>query len=177
MGRFWERFCPYIIATIICFVLHFLNVENFEVKRLEFILNSVITFSVTYIGFVITSITILVGFSEKRIFKFLKNNGYTNLITEYFLSSIIIGTILILYSFYLGYSVGSDNVVGKFYIILFVGFFISFLISLIRISLFMLRIFSISQDDSILSKPSNKPSKVDKDKPFSNNIEKLQKQN
>ncbi len=147
MKRVTERCYPYIISTIVCIIL-WLNVNStFEVNRLEFILNSVITFSVTYIGFVITSITILIGFSKKSIFKILNKNNYTDLIVEYFMTSIIIGTMLVILSFCLGLSVGPQNLVSKFQALLFVWLFLSFLLCLIRIASFMMKIFKILQMD------------------------------
>lgn len=173
MGRFIERTYPYIVSGLVCLLLLLDKSSSYKIIRLEFTLNSVITFSVTYIGFVITAITILIGLTERKVLKLLHEKGFTTLIVEYFMSSIIIGTIIILYSFYLGYLIPSDNSVSKIQLIGFVELFLSFLFCLIRITSLMMKIFSLIQNEPEVF--NEEIERVEKDKPFSNNINKKDK--
>ncbi|WP_010295922.1 hypothetical protein [Clostridium senegalense] len=169
MGRFLERIYPYGISVVIGIIILLTKTEVYKVIRLEFILNSSITFSSTYIGFVITAITVLVGLTQKPIMKFLNKKKFLDLIVEYFMASIMIGTLVIIYSLYLGYSVDNNCIVSKVEFAGFVMIFLSFLLCLIRVASFLMKIFLVIQyEEDIFN--NNGVEEIDPNKPFSNNI-------
>lgn len=169
MRRLLEKFYPYAISIFIGILILLRKTGAYKVTRLEFILNSAITFSSTYIGFVITAITVFVGLTQKPIMKFLNEKKLLKLIVEYFMASIVIGTLVIVYSLYLGYSVDNKCMVPKIELAGFVMIFLSFLLCLIRVASFMMKIFLVMQYEGDIFK-NNEVEKIDSNKPFSNNI-------
>lgn len=169
MKRCLEKSYPYITPILVVLFVITRKTEAYKVIRLEFILNSAITFPSTYIGFVITAITIFLGLAQKPLMKFLKEKNLLNLIVEYFMASIVTGTLLIVCSLYLGCIVDDKCMVPKIGICMFIMTFFSFLLCLIRVASFMTKIFIIIQYEENILK-NKEVEKIDADKLFNDNI-------
>ena len=150
--RFLEEAYPYLLGLIMVVIFMLSNIQSITVNRLELILNSVITVSITVVGFFITMVTILIGLVNKRVMKVIKKYKGDKLLANYFLSPIIFGSILVLYCFYLAYII-QGYTVYRTEILIFLFIVTIFIIGCIRIGYILLYILRmvLGEPDSIIS--------------------------
>lgn len=112
----WEKYYPYIIATIISLVAIICLVCDMKIKDdIDSILNAVISFASILIGFIGALFALIFSLNENPIVKYvLCNEHYSKLMKQYFKVSINSGFIAILFTVLLFFrnTIGSFNISG-----------------------------------------------------------------
>ena len=93
---------PIALGVVAAFLIIIMKVPAITLPRVEFILNAVISCATTISGFVITSVSILIGATSSEIMKEIKaQGGFTELQIRY-TEALILGIITIVYFIFLG---------------------------------------------------------------------------
>ncbi len=127
-----------LIATIIIWKL---KIESVEIPKVDFLLSSIITVVTTIIGFLLTGLTIIMSLMQTRVMKIIRRNSGEKLLSQYIMSPIIWGTILIFYVFFMGYVLKDDNIINKLMLIISIFLITIFSVATIRVSYFMKKMF------------------------------------
>lgn len=138
---------PLIIGILVIPILYnFIN-DNIIINNFDIISNNYINFISVLVGFLITTITIVIGFFDKKIIKaIIETNKQKVLFANWFIT-IITGICSILYSFYIvAIFNNSINTISKnpfiviiFFTLLFMGYLICSLIYFFGIASFVMK--------------------------------------
>lgn len=87
----------YIVLAILFAIIFFIvKIPALEIQRIEYVLNAIITTSTTISGFVLTSLSILLGLSWKPIFSAIQQNHLTVELIWRYSENLIIGFLIII---------------------------------------------------------------------------------
>lgn len=123
------------LGIIMVFILHYFKLipNEIKVERFDAVVSSIISVCITIIGFLITIITILIALMERRVMKFLMKHKGEELLSQYFSVPIILGVLIIIFSFYLAIVTGDDFKINNVQIIIMLVLCITFIIGVGRI--------------------------------------------
>ena len=129
-----------------------------RIGRIEFILNALITCAVTFTGFLMTAIAILVGMSDSSIMRYIirKEELMSELICRYSFS-LILGTGLILFCIVAGYRVDASGTIWRGTFIICAGVSVAFFISIVITGYYSLWIVSLFSKEPPKGNGSLKP--------------------
>ncbi len=97
MGLFFEKRSPAILSLTIAICFYFLsNIPLCDVPNLKEMLSAIINISAVIIGFLLTSVSILIALPGKRVIKRIKANSSMGIFTSYFASPLVLGFLLII---------------------------------------------------------------------------------
>lgn len=149
---------PFLIAIVAGIVLVFLKVPDIYINKIDFVMSSIITCVVTMSGFILTSVSIIIGMSGSLIMKKIsKDGGLSELIARYS-TTLILSLIVVIAFIVLGSMIKDDNIVSSRLIVVGSVIVISYLYSLITTCYYLLAIIArIPCENSIES--SDKPTK------------------
>lgn len=127
---------PLVISLLITVILYCLINENIVINNFDIISNNYINFVTVLVGFLITVITIVIGFFDKKIIKAITKSKKQRVLFINWFITIFTGVLSILYSFYIVAIFNKDiNIISKspfviilFLTLLFIGYLISSLI-------------------------------------------------
>lgn len=142
-----ERLYPLIIPFIVLFILYFIKIYEIKIPRFDVFIGSLITVSVTIIGFIITIITILIGILDRKIMTVIHKNKATGLLRKYLTCPVILGFFLIIYLLYLSYVIDTDNSIEGILLYAMLYLIFSFFLSIFRLVHILSGIFKSVSDE------------------------------
>ncbi|MCI8760506.1 MAG: hypothetical protein HFJ34_05240 [Clostridia bacterium] len=97
-----ELLCiPLAISLLIVIILHNVLGDMIKINNFDIIISSYISFVGTLVGFLITTITIVIGFFDKKIIKIILRSEKEKILYLNWITTIIVGIFSILFTFYL----------------------------------------------------------------------------
>ncbi len=99
---------PPVIGLIVGLIVFYSKLPLITIHRYEFLLNTIISTSATVSGFILASVTILVGAPNSQIVKEINKNGVHKELKWRYSESLILGLVQILFFTILGAT--TDNV-------------------------------------------------------------------
>ncbi len=118
------------------------QIGDIRINRLELILEILIPSMITYIGFIITSITIIIGLNKNHILKIIgKKKRYRFQMFIYFLTPILLSIVIIFVGFCMLLFTDETCNINVFIITIFIGLVIYLVSSTIRLVFILLYIF------------------------------------
>lgn len=139
---------PLCVGLTTMIILFLIKISNIEICKVDFVLNAIITCVVTLAGFILTSISIIIGMSGSPIMeKISKDGGLPELVARYS-TTMILSLLLIVTFISLGATIGKDNVINRNGIIIGAGILTAYFISLVYTCYYLLRIISKIPDKS-----------------------------
>lgn len=119
------------------------HVTEITLPRVEFILNAVISCATTISGFVITSVSILIGATSSEIMKEIKaQGGFTELQIRY-TEALILGIITIVYFIFLGATLDETACICRLFISVSAGILVAYGYSVISAGYYLLSIIGL----------------------------------
>lgn len=119
------------------------HVTEITLPRVEFILNAVISCATTISGFVITSVSILIGATSSEIMKEIKaQGGFTELQIRY-TEALILGIITIVYFIFLGATLDETACICRLFISVSAGILVTYGYSVISAGYYLLSIIGL----------------------------------
>ena len=120
-----------------------MKVPAITLPRVEFILNAVISCATTISGFVITSVSILIGATSSEIMKEIKaQGGFTELQIRY-TEALILGIITIVYFIFLGATLDETACICRLFISVSAGILVAYGYSVISAGYYLLSIIGL----------------------------------
>ena len=141
-------FLPLIIGFACLGAACFILADEYEICRIEFVLTSLITIAATFAGFVLTSVSILIGLSSSPIMKKIRKNGSLKELRIRYTESLILSVVLVAFCVVLGGVIGDSTCIRKIWLIIGVGILTSFLWSMITTGYYLLSIIGMAPEDS-----------------------------
>ena len=92
---------PLAIGLLIVIILHNVLGDMIKINNFDIIISSYISFVGTLVGFLITTITIIIGFFDKKIIKMIIRSEKEKILYINWIITIIVGIFSILFTFYL----------------------------------------------------------------------------
>lgn len=138
---------PLIIGFACSGIANYILGDEYEICRIEFVLTSLITIAATFAGFVLTSVSILIGLSSSPIMKKIrKNDSLTELRIRY-TESLIFSVLLVAFCVILGGVIGDSTCIKKAWLVIGAGVLISFLWSMLTTGYYLLSIIGMAPED------------------------------
>lgn len=131
---------PLLIGLIVTFNGFLLLKSGHVILRLEFLLSTIITCSTTISGFVLTAISILIGFEAHPVMKEMKKVDGLAELTIRFAETLILGAAVIIFSLIIGEAAGKGNYVGRTYLIAGIGLISSYVCCIVTVFFYLLSI-------------------------------------
>lgn len=100
---------PIIASLIVVVILHSILGDMIKINNLNIITSSYIAFVGTLVGFLITTITIVIGFFNKKIIKTIVSSKKDKILYINWIITIIIGMISVLFVFFLAATTDSST--------------------------------------------------------------------
>lgn len=131
---------PVFLGALLWFILHFCKISGLMIERLEFLLNAIITCSATFSGFILTSVSILIGASSSAIMqKITRGSAFIELRCNYIMA-LVIGLIVIIYFSYLGAVADTSGLLTALQTSVSAAILVSYLTSVLLTSFYLLSI-------------------------------------
>lgn len=142
-----EKYLPFTIACLVVILFILLRFDRVFINRFDVFISSLISISMTAIGFIITVATIILGVLDTKIMQRIRKYKGSKLLKQYLLAPVIYGSMLTALLFYLSITVGEDKVISG--IVFYASLFLItvFTASLVRIAWLVFILFNrISED-------------------------------
>lgn len=134
---------PIVLGLVMAFLIIIMKVPAVTLPRVEFILNAVISCATTISGFIITSVSILIGATSSEIMKEIKaQGGFTELQIRY-TEALIIGVITIVYFIFLGATIDETACICRSFVSVSAGILVSYGYSVISTGYYLLSIIGL----------------------------------
>jgi len=150
---FSELFISYIVAIIACFILTKFKIEFIVISKLDTLFTMILTSVITFLGFLLTSISILLGLMDKKIVRKIQGEkDMWNRLIYYFMEPFISGIILTGLCFYIVYKTDIQNIIYKNDITIFLVIMCIFFTGILRLGIIMITILqnvSISNENPV----------------------------
>lgn len=138
---------PVILGILSGLVVSRIKITSIEFPRLEFLLNTIISCSATISGFILASVTILVGATSSEIMKKIKKKGALPELRWRYTEALILGLVVILYFTFLGAIVDDTDCVEKIFLSLSAGLLVAYVCSVISTCYYLLSIIGLINDE------------------------------
>lgn len=149
---------PSLVAIVAAVVLVFLKVPDISINKIEFVMNAIITCVVTMSGFILTSVSIIIGMSGSLIMKKISRDGGLSELIARYSTTLILSLIVIIAFIILGSMIKDDNIISSRSIIVGSVIVSMYVYSLITTCYYLLAIIArIPCENSIES--SDEPTK------------------
>lgn len=138
------------IAIGICVALVYrqFSPSPLVIYHLEFVLSSIITCAATIAGFILTSLSILLGFSSSPLFVYLRKKGYLPELQCRYTASLTFSFAVIFLCVTIGGFAGETNQIGPLWIELGIGTLVTYLLSVLTTGYYILKIIALSSSSS-----------------------------
>ena len=123
------------------------NIGNIQVPGLEFLLNAIITSAATFSGFILTSVSILIGAISSTIMQEIKRKDALKELHWRYSESLILGMLLIIYFAVLGAVIGEKNIISLPLASLSAGFLMMYICSVCATGYYLLSIIGLLNED------------------------------
>lgn len=138
---------PIILGILSGFIVSRTKITSIEFPRLEFLLSTIISCSATISGFILASVTILVGATSSEIMKKIRKNGALPELRWRYTEALILGLLVIFFFTFLGAIVDDTDCVEKIYLSLSTGLLVSYVCSVISTCYYLLSIIGLINED------------------------------
>lgn len=147
---------PPFLGLICGLALFWGKVPSLTFTRLEFLLNTIISCSATISGFILASVTILVGATSSEIMKEIKKHGAHKELRWRYTEALILGLLVIFFFTILGAIIDETNSVSNVLVSVSAGILVSYTCSVISTCYYLLSIIGLINEDR--QGPENTPS-------------------
>lgn len=160
---------PILFAVVVGCIIRSMDITTVAFERFEFLLNTIITTSATVSGFILASVTILVGATSSAIMNNIRDNGGLQELRWRYTEALILGLIVIIYFTFLGAIVdANNNSMTIEFLSLSAGLLVGYLSSVVLTCYYLLSIigklyYEAPVEDSVPSSPPG-PFRFDSDK-------------
>ena len=134
---------PFIIGSLTALILFLLIKNEIEIFNVEFLLNSSITCAATFTGFVLTSISILLGLGSCSIMCALREGSGFSELKVLYSTNLILGFLVILFSAVTGACISFEKCIPKVIICTGAGLFCSYISSLLITGFVLLKLMNL----------------------------------
>lgn len=149
---------PLLVGIVVGIVLQLCEISGVRFERLEFLLNAVITCSATFSGFILTSISILIGASTSSIMKKIGKGAALLELQCCYTFALLLGVVTIFYFSYLGAVVDCSNLLTKPQMMFSAGILGAYIVSVLSTSYYLLAIVGhIPKKDDLIQGGSSAP--------------------
>ncbi len=150
---------PLVLGIISSLVIVFAKVPALHFDRLEFLLNTIISCATTISGFILASVTILVGAASSEIMKKIRKHGALPELRWRYTETLILGLVVILYLTFLGAITGDCDYISSLHISISAGLLVSYTFSVISTCYYLLSIIGMINEETLItdSTPSSPP--------------------
>lgn len=131
---------PIVIGVLVALCLWNLLKAGLYIYRFEFIINTIITCSATFSGFILTSVSVLIGLSNSPLMKHLRTTGSIVELQVRYTEALILGIALIIFCVVLGGCTGQSNIIGFWWAMSGICLTVAYLVSVVVSGYYMLRI-------------------------------------
>lgn len=168
--KFIERMYPLVLSFILCLFLKIIGINGMIISRFDVFISSLITVSVTVVGFIITIIAVIIGLLDREIMKTINEKKAMNLLREYFITPVMLGFLTIIDSFILTNTIDKTGLIANkmFYISIIIV--VSFALSLIRITYILSYLFKNVSEEYIEIDIPEEVEKISEDKIFNDKL-------
>ena len=160
MKKYIKIILPLILGILTSIILYIHDFPGIEIYRIEFVMNAIITCVTTLAGFVLTSLSIIIGMSSSPIMKRIQDEGGMPELVWIYSESLAMSLIVIVLFVLLGANVGEDNFVSSNWGIICAGTLVTYICSMIVTSVYLLMIISKIPSNGIINtkkKPTTPP--------------------
>lgn len=152
-------FIPIALGLLSGFAISRLEVPSQEFTQLEFLLNTIISCSATISGFILASVTILVGATSSEIMRKIRKHGALPELRWRYTEALILGLVVIFFFTFLGAAVDESNSVSNLYLSLSAGLLVAYICSVISTCYYLLSIIGlINEEPPTVDKTPSVPS-------------------
>ena len=145
-----------ILISLLC------KADYYEIGRLEFVLNALITSSTTLNGFILTSISIFVSMGSNEVFKAICKNGNFPELTCRYTETLATGLAVMILSIILGSASIDGDIIARRWIIIMPVLLVYYILSFATTSRYLLWIFSLLHGNKMPRIDNEASSPVDK---------------
>jgi hypothetical protein len=138
---------PLTIGVLAGFLANCFITKPLELPRIEFLLDTIISSSATISGFILASVTILVGATTSKIMQDIKNKFALTELRWRYSETLVLGLSVMIYFTCLGVIIGSDNKIPKIHLVISIGTIVSYLYSVITTCYYLLSIIGKINDN------------------------------
>ena len=136
---------PLIGISIVCIIIAWKYVPaTMIIPRIDFVLSALITCSSTFTGFILTVVSVLLGFSKTNLVQYLNKHGGTKELVMRYTITIVLGILLILLCVCLGSIIPENHTIGKWWVSFTAIMTIAYGYSLISSGYYLLRTISLA---------------------------------
>lgn len=135
--------CTSIVGIIIGFFLFCFNTGDVVFSRMEFVLNAVMSCTATISGFILTSISVLLGLSSSQLMNNIRKDGSFKELSYRYIESLVTGFLVIVFCILMGTLIGQENRVAYGWIAMLIGILFSYLFSIFSSGYYLLTIITI----------------------------------
>lgn len=139
---------PVILGILSGLAVSRIKITSLEFPRLEFLLNTIISCSATIFGFILASVTILVGATSSEIMKRIRKYGALPELRWRYTEALILGLVVIFFFTFLGAAVDESNCVSNLYLSLSAGLLVAYVCSVISTCYYLLSIIGLINDEA-----------------------------
>lgn len=136
-----------LVGFIFSFAAYVLCPDGKSFNRVEFILASIITFASTFSGFILTAVTVLLGYGKTHVMKAVNSSKAKNELSFRYCESILCGLILIITCMIIGELIPQNNVISRMYLCIGVGILAYYVASLISTGYYLVSLIAVSSDE------------------------------
>ena len=134
---------PILSGIVMLGILYGCKVPGITIYKVDFVMNAIITCVITLVGFILTSVSIVIGMSGNPIMKKISDDGgLPELITRY-TTTLVLSLLVIFVFISMGATLSDNNFVCRGWIITSVSLLFSYVISLIGTCYYLLKIISL----------------------------------
>lgn len=142
MKKYIKIILPLVFGILTVFILNAMKVSSVEIYRIEFVMNAIITCVTTLAGFVLTSLSIIIGMSASPIMQKIRDDGGLPELVWIYSEALALSLIVIIMFIVLGANVGDDNIVTSKWVTACAGVLVSYISSMVVTSVYLLLIIA-----------------------------------
>lgn len=139
---------PLVLGILAGLIIFWIKIPEFRLHRLEFLLNTIISCSATVSGFILASVTILVGATASEIMRKIIKYGALPELRWRYTEALILGLVVIFFFTFLGAVVDETNYVSNSYLSLAAGLLVAYVCSVISTCYYLLAIIGLINEDA-----------------------------
>lgn len=151
MKKYIEIFLPLLLGVLVAAILYFVKVPDIKIYRIEFVMNSTITCVTTLAGFILTSLSIIIGMSASPIMQKIRDEGGLSELVWIYSEALALSLGVIILLIVLGANIGEDNLILAKWVIICGGVLVSYICSMIVSSVYLLLIISKIPSNKIIT--------------------------
>lgn len=143
----WAVLIPFVLGLVSGLAVSRGKIPSLAFPRLEFLLNTIISCSATISGFILASVTILVGATSSEIMRRIRKHGALPELRWRYTEALILGLVVIFFFTFLGAAVDTSNCVSNLYLSLSAGLLVAYVCSVISTCYYLLSIIGLINED------------------------------